>query len=649
AFLARYDATTSEFDSYMSAQDTWFANNHANMLEEPIAYFSMEFAIHNSIPIYAGGLGILAGDICKESSDLGIPLVAVGFMYPHGYFSQHVSADGWQEETYRRLDFGETPITPVTLPDNSRIAARVELNGRTISIAVWQVRVGHVNIYLLDTDVDENTADDRKLSARLYAGEPQLRMQQEIVLGVGGARVLQALGIQPALWHANEGHAAFMMLERVMDEVRKGTAFSEAMRRVRSTTVFTTHTPVPAGHDIFASSLVETHFRPYCDSLGVNCATLLELGRQDSNSDQTFNMTALGLNMADRRLAVSRLHERVTRQMWHSLWPDISEDEVPISHVTNGIHVPTWVAREMDQLFRKHLGQDWVKRHDDTQLWRPVLDIPDEELWAVRQILKRKLIHIVLERAQELWTEGEATAQQVLALGALLDYHALTIGFCRRFAEYKRPGLLFQDVERLKRIVKDPWRPIQIIFAGKSHPANFAGKHLIREVYTLATDRAFQGRIAFVEDYDMHLAHYLVQGVDVWLNNPRRLQEACGTSGMKTSLNGALHLSIRDGWWHEGYNGANGWAIGDGASANDNDPEDSDKSDAEALYELLEKQVVPLYYDQDRSGVPHLWVKMMKEAIHSVVPQFCARRMMKEHTERIYVPAIRLGSDESPT
>lgn len=643
-FVALYDSVAAAFGGDLSGQDTWFAANHPGLLQDPVAYFSMEFAIHNSLPIYAGGLGILAGDICKEASDLGIPLVAVGFMYPQGYFHQHISADGWQEEIYRKLNFSEAPITRVLSPQGNKVLAKVELDERAVSIAVWQVQVGRVSIYLLDTDIDENTSGDRQLSARLYAGDPEVRVRQEIVLGIGGVRVLRSLGIEPALWHANEGHTTFMMLERIFEEVRKGVAFVEAVQKVRATSIFTTHTPVPAGHDVFPIPLVERHFHAYCDSVGIDCRTLLELGRRDGTSDPTFNMTVLGLNIADRRLAVSQLHEGVTRRMWHNLWPEVPEDKVPISHVTNGVHVPTWIAPELGHLYDKYLGQDWVKRQDDAELWQHALDIPDEELWAVRQRLKRKLIHIILERAQEQWTEVETTAQQVLGIGALLDHHVLTIGFVRRFAEYKRPGLVFQDIERLKRIVRDPFRPVQIVFAGKSHPADFPAKRLLHQVYNLAIDRGFQGRIAFVEDYDMHMAHYLVQGVDVWLNTPRRLMEASGTSGMKASLNGVLHFSVRDGWWHEGYNGANGWAIGDGPEADN--PAEEDRADADSLYRVLEEEIVPLYYERDHNGVPVRWLRMVKEAIRSVVPRFCATRMMKEYTERVYIPAVRSAGDQ---
>jgi len=647
AFLTLYDSVMSAFDTDMSAANTWFATNHPNSLPGSVAYFSMEFAIHNSLPIYAGGLGILAGDICKEASDLGLPLVAVGFMYPQGYFHQHIAPDGGQQEVYRELDFDGAPINRVLSPKDETALAEVCLGDVVLAIGVWQVRVGRTNIYLLDTNLEENPVQYQQLSARLYTADREQRIQQEIVLGIGGVRVLRALGIQPAIWHINEGHTAFMMLERIREEVAKGTSFAEAMRSVQATTVFTTHTPVPAGHDVFPTQLIDKYFRGYWDSLGIDRDTFFQLGQQASFGTQVFNMTALALKMAKQRCAVSQIHEKVTRRMWHGLWPEDTEDHVPISHVTNGIHVPSWIAPEVYYLFEKYLEKDWVNRLDEKRLWEHVLDIPDDELWTVHQRLKRKLGGAIRERMQSRWAEGNVSWEQMMAMGALLDPEVLTIGFVRRFTEYKRPALLFRDMERLKQIISNQWYPVQVIFAGKSHPADFPSKHLLQQVYTLATDREFQGRIIFVEDYDMHMARYLVQGIDVWLNTPRRLQEACGTSGMKAALNGVLHLSVRDGWWYEGYNGTNGWAIGEELKTPN--PEEEDRADAEALYNLLEKEIVPLYYVRDISGVPHGWIRMVKEAISSIVPTFCARRMLKEYTEQVYIPAVRFLRKGKPS
>ncbi|MBM3156929.1 MAG: alpha-glucan family phosphorylase, partial [Chloroflexi bacterium] len=531
----------------------------------------------------------------------------------------------------------EAPIAPVISSQGSRAIARVEMDDKSLFVGAWKVQAGRVNVYLLDTNVEENSPNDRQLSARLYVADKELRIQQEMVLGIGGVRVLRALGVNPAVWHANEGHTAFMILELIREEVEKGTSFDEALEKIRAITVFTTHTPVPAGHDVFPVQLVEKCFRKYWGLLGIDADRFIGMGQRNGICRQAFNMAALALTLAGRCNAVSKLHASVARKVWHSLWPGVEEDKVPISHVTNGIHIPTWVSPPMAHLYEKYLGQDWLDRHDDRKLWKQVADIPDEELWAARQVAKRNLMITIQDRARRRWDNVEVAPQQVLAMGALLDPWVLTIGFVRRFAEYKRPALIFQDIERLKRIVNNTWQPVQIVFAGKSHPADYPSKCLLQRVYNLAADREFQGRIAFVEDYDMHTARYLVQGVDLWLNNPRRLNEACGTSGMKAALNGVPSISILDGWWQEGYNGSNGWAIGDGPEAARMDSED--KTDAEAIYQLIEKQIVPLYYERDRDGVPHGWLRVVKEAIRSIVPQFCARRMVKEYAERIYLPA----------
>jgi len=638
-FLSLYDSTISALDADMAVQNGWFVTNYPKVLTGPVAYFSMEFAIHNCLPIYAGGLGILAGDICKEASDLGLPMIGIGFMYPQGYFHQHISADGWQEEIYRQLDFAEAPINPVLSSDGKRALVSIQIDNRFIYIGAWKINVGGTIIYLLDTDVDGNSSQDRQLSARLYVADRELRIKQEIILGIGGVRLLRKIGIEPSIWHANEGHVAFMTLERVREEIEKGVSFTEATRRVQSDTIFTTHTPVPAGHDTFPVQLMDKYFHGYWDSMGINRESFLNLGQLDKNDNHDFNMSILALKMAGHRNAVSQLHGVVSRKMWHSLWPDGSESEVPIIHITNGIHLLSWIAPEMSLLYEKYLGQDIRSRYDDPNIIESITNIPDDELWSVRELLKRKLMSALLERAQKKWTEGVATPQQILTMGAMLNPDVLTIGFIRRFTAYKRPSLIFHDLERIKRIINDNWRPVQIIFAGKSHPADMASKNLLREVYMLALDRAFQGRIAFVEDYDMHMARYLVQGVDVWLNNPRRLNEACGTSGMKAAANGVLHLSVRDGWWHEGYNGSNGWIIGD--NSNYPNPDDEDRADAESLYQLLENEIIPLYYERDCGTTPCQWIRMVKQAIGTIGPFFSSRRMLKEYIERMYMPAAK--------
>jgi starch phosphorylase len=635
-FLKKYDSVMSDFKDAMSEGDTWFNTKYPHLAQHTIAYFSLEFAIHNSLPLYAGGLGVLAGDYCKESSDLGLPMVGIGFMYPQGYFHQHISADGWQEEFYEQLNFGEAPIRPVLTAQGQPMNVEVPLDTRSVRITVWQVNVGRVKLYLLDTNVEGNSPPDRELSARLYAGDQEVRLQQQIIIGIGGVRVLRALGIEPVIWHVNEGYAAFMILERVRELVAKGLNFIEAANLVRATTVFTIHTLVSAGSDVFSLDLVEKYFHRYWSHLGLDRKRFLELGIQGTDNS-AFNTTVLGLKMSDYRNGVSQLHGGTCRRTWHSLWPDKEEKDVSISSVTNGVHVPTWIAPQAARLYETYLDHDWLKRHDDPTLWEKVLDIPDEEIWATRRWLKNKLISAVKERARRRWVQDHVEPAQALAMGGLLDPEALTIAFCRRFTSYKRATLIFHDFDRLKRILQNELQPLQIIFAGKAHPNDERGKQLIQKIYNAAKAPEFGGQIVFVEDYDMHMARYLVHGADVWLNTPQPLHEASGTSGQKAAINGVLHLSVLDGWWCEGYNGKNGWTIhGDSETS---DSTDQDKTDAEALYRLLEDKVVPLYYDRDINGVPHSWIQVIKEAIRSNAPLFSARRMAKEYTEQMYLPA----------
>lgn len=638
-FVDLYDSVMDHFHTDMEPENKWFAHQYPDQLNRQIAFFSAEFAIHNALPIYAGGLGVLAGDICKEASDLGIPLVGVGFMYPRGYFSQSISVDGWQEEDYSQLNFREAPISVVNDSQGRPLRAKVQLGDREVTIAAWHVGVGSVDLYLLDTDVDENTSSDRTLASQLYVSDWEWRIQQEIVLGIGGVRVLRMLGKEPVLWHINEGHTAFMIAERISEEVERGTPFDEALKKVRAATVFTTHTPVPAGHDVFPVYLVDKYMSNYWSPSGIKREEFLKLGVEKATGDRAFNMTAFAIRMSQNSNGVSQLHGGVARKMWRGLWPDLSEETVPISSITNGVHIPTWLAHEMGELFNMYFAEDWAQRRDDPDMWQDVWKIPNREYWETRLELKRKLMGAMRARAQSRWASGSVESQQLLCMGTLLHPEVMTIGFVRRFATYKRPDLILRDVERLVRMVTDTWQPIQVIFAGKSHPADTDAKHLLQHVYKLASDRRFHGRIAFVEDYDMHIAHYLVQGVDVWMNVPRRLREASGTSGMKAAINGVLNLSVRDGWWHEGYNGRNGWAIGGGSGQAYTDAEDAE--DAESLYHLLEKEIIPLYYSRDRDTIPHKWIEKSKESICSVTPYFCARRMMKEYVDSIYIPAIK--------
>jgi starch phosphorylase len=514
----------------------------------------------------------------------------------------------------------------------------VPLGDRTVLAAVWRVRAGRVTLYLLDTDLPENAPKDRELSARLYGGDRETRLQQEIVLGIGGVRALRALGIDPALYHLNEGHAGFVVLQRVRDLCEQGQTFDAALAEVRRTTVFTTHTPVPAGHDAFSFGMVEAHLAGLWGDLGDNRARFLDLGSHDNGAGPMFNMTALAMRSAASVNGVSQLHGEVTRQMWQPLWPGTPASKVPVKSITNGVHVPTWMSAEIARLLDRYLGPEWAEDHDDPELCERVLEIPDEELWGARVALRTFLFQFVRERARQRWTTEGGAAARVVAAGTMFDQNALTIGYARRFTGYKRPELLFTDPQRLAAIVNKWGRPVQFVFAGKAHPADDGGKHHLQHIYHRALDPMFGGRIAVVDDYDLHVSHFLVQGCDVWLNNPRKPLEASGTSGMKAAINGTPHLSIGDGWWAEGFTGENGWLIE--GTANPDDHGAQDWADAQALYTLLEQQVVPAFYDRDGSGVPHRWLQTVKQSIRTVLPRFSARRMVKEYVREMYVPAL---------
>jgi glycogen phosphorylase len=641
-FIRVYDEALQALEAARSAHDTWWHHRQPDA-QGPIAYFSAEFALHQSLPIYAGGLGVLAGDHCKEASDLGIPLIGVGFMYPQGYFHQSVSPEGWQQESYEHLNWADAPIEPAVTPEGQPCVVAVPLGNRSVLASVWRVRLGRVKLYLLDTDLEENAPWDRELSARLYGGDRETRIQQEIILGIGGVRVLKAMGSAPAVWHLNEGHAAFVVLQRIRDLIEQGDRFESALEEVRRTTVFTTHTPVAAGHDAFPFSLVETHLAGAWGSLGDYRDAFMALGHYDNGSGPLFNMTALALRTAGSVNAVSQLHGQVTREMWGPIWPGVADADRPVRAITNGVHAPTWLSSEMTRLFDEYLPADWRDRHDDPATWAAILEIPDEALWAVRQSLRQYLFAFIRERARARWKEEHVSAARVVAAGTLLDPNALTIGFARRFTGYKRPELIFRNPDRLLAILNQRRRPVQIVFAGKAHPADETGKHHLQQVYRRAIDPIFGGRIAFVDDYDLHVAHFLVQGCDIWMNNPRKPLEASGTSGMKASLNGVPHLSIGDGWWAEGYTGNNGWLID---TPDTGDPDAQDAVDVEAFYDVIERELVPTFYDRDANGIPTRWLSFVRQAIASVAPRFSARRMVKEYAESLYGPAIRPRQQE---
>ncbi len=634
-FLRHYDSVMARFEGYMGPSSNWFCANNGEPKKCTIAYFSAEYGLHHALPFYAGGLGFLAGDFLKECSDLGIPLVGVGFMYPQGYLRQMISPDGWQVGACEILDRENAPIRKIMDSNGNPISVKVPIMDPPINLEVWMVQVGRTRLYLIDTSSEANKSENRVISDRLYTGDLERRLRQEIVLGIGGVRILQSLGEDYSVLHMNEGHPAFAVLERVREKVEAGMNYRDAFEQVRSTTVFTTHTPVPAGHDIFTYPLLEKYFGSYLPALDLSQEEFFRLGMNPARAEG-FNMTAFALRTSAYRNAVSKKHGEVSRKMWQQLWPGLPVEEVPIDYVTNGVHVPTWIDRRLgDVILNRYLGRTWLEEHDQSRIWELIYDVPDDILWHHHSTMKSMLIAKIKERARNKWLESGSDPNQIMASGVLLDPAALTLGFARRFASYKRPTLLLQDIERLRKILNDPWRPVQIVFAGKAHNDDQQSKMLLQQVFNVAKDQVSGGRIAFVEDYDELLAQYMVHGVDVWVNNPLPPMEASGTSGMKAALNGVPQLSILDGWWIEGYNGENGWAV-QGAEEGPN----RDALDAAAIYELLEKEIVPLYYNVSDDGISHGWVHVMKEAIKMNGPNFSARRMAKEYTDKFYRKAI---------
>lgn len=634
-YLEMYDQVLKEFDAYMRRTDTWFAAQYPNSKDQ-IAYFSMEFGLHETLPIYSGGLGVLAGDHLKESSDIGLPLVGIGLLYTEGYFSQRITEDGWQEAINNPLDFEGLPLLLVRKEDGSELTIQVEFPDGPVQARIWEVRVGRTPLYLLDTNMSINPPMVRQLTTRLYWSDINLRVMQEVLLGIGGVRALRALGFDPTVWHMNEGHASFMILERARELVKQGKTFEEALALTRPHNVFTTHTPVPAGNDEFPLWLIDKYLATMWTELGITREQFIDLARHQQSWGETFSMPVLALRNSDGRNAVSELHGVVSRRMWKHLWNTNNPEEVPITYVTNGVHTTTWMARRIRALLEHYLGPNWLDHLDDFEMWENIESIPNQELWAVRNHLKRKMVLYFEERSRQRWMQGGYHPVQVIASGVMLDPYVLTIGFARRFATYKRASLVLRDFDRLLHIINQPNRPVQILFAGKAHPADEPGKQLIQEVYRRVKKAENGGRIVFLEDYDMNLARYLVQGVDVWMNTPRRPNEASGTSGMKAALNGALNFSVLDGWWREAYNGDNGWAIGPDA---DLDAEVQDEADAESLYETLEKEIIPLYYgDRDANDVPVKWMRRVKESMRTITPQFSTRRMLKEYVEKLYLP-----------
>lgn len=637
-FLAHYDQVMEWLAVETSHRGGWFHEHHPDVATaRPVAYFCAEFGLHASVPIYSGGLGVLAGDHCKTASDLGVPFVGVGLFYKKGYFNQRVRPDGWQEDGDEEVDPDVTPLVPLRGADGSEWLTVLETFGRPVHIRAWTLIAGRAPLYLLDTDLEVNHPEDRTLTSRLYSGGIPMRLRQEWVLGVGGVRVLRALGVDPAAWHANEGHAAFLLLERVREGLSLGAAFGDTVREVRRSSIFTTHTPVPAGHDHFDVDVVaECAGKAFLSDFGIAAPHVLGLGVHPRRDPSQFHMTVLAIRLAGHVNGVAQRHGIVSRELWGDLWSDRPREQVPIGAITNGVHLATWMANPVMRLLDTHLGSEWDTQLENPETWDAVLGLEARALWEVHRELKDTLFRHIREDARRRWTSTWREAAQVVASGSLLDPNVLTIGFARRFATYKRASLLFRDVERLRLLLTDPYRPVQLVFAGKAHPQDDPGKEVLRSLYHFTRDPVFEGRVAFLEDYDMHLAHVLVQGVDLWLNLPRVPFEASGTSGMKAALNGVPQLSTRDGWWEEGATGRNGWTIPTAAGH-----EDADEVDAEHLYRLLETEIVPLWYDRDSQGVPLGWVQRMKESIRIAGRWFTSRRMVQDYITAYYAPILR--------
>jgi starch phosphorylase len=639
-FLIHMDRVAEAFNNYLTAQ-TWFQENYPTAKDFRVAYLSAEFGLHESVPIYSGGLGLLAGDHLKAASDLGLPLIGVGLMYREGYFRQYLNVDGWQQESYPENDFFNLPVVPQNQADGTPILVNVPFPGREVWTRIWCIQVGRVPLYLLDTNITKNSPEDRQITGRLYGGDNDMRVRQEMILGIGGIRALRALGKAPTVCHMNEGHSAFSGLERIrvlMDENRLD--FSTAREAVRAGSCFTTHTPVPAGNDIFPPQLMDHYFSTYLSQLRIDRNEFLGLGRQNPRDDnEPFCMTVLAIRLANTTNGVSKLHGKVSRRMWRNLWPDLSEAELPIMSITNGVYTRSWLAPEMAQLYERYLGIQWEERPTDYAIWRRVDHIPDAELWRTHERRRERLVAFARQRLRSQLGRRGAPPSEIARAEEVLDPDALTIGFARRFATYKRGSLIFRNLERLSALMNDKDRPVQIIFAGKAHPRDHGGKELIAEILHIARRQEFRRRIMFIEDYDVNVARHLVQGVDVWLNNPRRPLEASGTSGMKVSCNGGINLSILDGWWVEGYTQTNGWAIGAGEEYTDLNYQDDVES--RAIYDLLEQEIIPLFYNRASDGLPRGWLKVMKQSLSTICPFFNTNRMVQEYIELCYWPSAQ--------
>ena len=622
-----------------NSHTSWGARQAGVLGSKPVAYFSAEFGIHESVPVYSGGLGVLSGDHIKSASGLGVPLVSIGLFYSQGYFKQHLDIEGWQQEEYLDTKVENLAMEPARDPEGKPITVSIDTMDGTLQARVWLMRVGRVPLYLLDCNVEGNRPEDRELTSRLYGGDVRTRIRQELVLGVGGVKALRALGIVPGVYHLNEGHSGFAPLEVIRERMSdEDMNFDEALREVAQQTVFTTHTPVPAGHDRFEGKLVEEHLGPLRNQLGISYEQLMGLGRvEPQNEGETFCMTVIGLKLSRRANAVSSLHGHVSRRMWAHLWPWRVEEEIPIGHITNGVHVPSWLAYPMQLLYDKYLGADWQNSMGTSDVWQNIYSVDPGELWETHNALKSRLLEFVRRRLSRQCRRRNEDESAIEHARNMLDPSALTIGFARRFATYKRADLVLHKLDEFAKVMNDSNRPVQFIFSGKAHPADEPGKKLIQKIANLRHDPQFSGRIVFIEDYDINVGRHLVQGVDVWLNNPRRPLEASGTSGQKVVLNGGLNCSILDGWWAEAYNGRNGFGIGRGREhAN---VEHGDERDAEDLMRVLTDEVVPLFYDRDADGLPKEWIGRMTDSIATLAARFSAHRMVMDYVQKSYLVA----------
>ena len=642
-FLREYDRLAKEFDDYVTSKNTWFSNKYPENKKDLIAYFSAEYGLDQTIPIYSGGLGILSGDHLKSASDLGIPLVAVGLLYKNGYFHQKINGNGEQETEYNNIELSNLPINPVKDENGEELKIYVKFEKRKVYLKVWQINVGRIKLYLLDSDIDENTPEDREATLRLYGGDQEMRIKQEIILGMGGTNLLtRALGLNPTVYHMNEGHSAFLILELIKNIIKeKKVSFEVAKDIASSKTVFTTHTPVPAGNDIFPIGLVEKYFKEFWPRLGLDREEFLKLGMKPCTElEPGFNMGIFALKVAGKKNGVSKLHGAVSRELFGDVWPEIAANESPITYVTNGIHTCSWLAPSLKELYNKYLIPYWQDNIYKDEVWENINNIPNQELWGIHQKRKQKLLDIVKENTTNRLRKSGYSYEEINEITSKLNPNALTIGFARRFATYKRATLIFKDLERITQILNNADRPVQLIFAGKAHPADKYGADLIKQIHEVSMMPQFKGKIFLLENYNIAMSRYLVSGVDVWLNNPRRPMEASGTSGQKASVNGVINFSVLDGWWAEGYNQENGWTIG--TNAEFTSYEEQDIADSQSMYRTLEEKIIPTYYEKDENGISEKWMKIMKNSITSTGGKYSTSRMLVDYTNNLYIPLCNL-------